>query len=143
MQIFVHWDNGFWTFCSTYLDCVHGQLFEKRDKTVSVPKSCPGLRVFGSFHRLPHRDLIAIFRIVFSVNYSFTEDIGVYLWLVDEYARQPATLKHAEKLLIFVDHTILWRKCCLLQSFSLLGWLPLPCSTSNAFSRILTLIMKV
>ena len=32
-------------------------------------------------------------------------------------------LKHAEKLLLFGNHTILWQKCCPLQSFSLLGWL--------------------
>ena len=43
-------------------------------------------------------------------------------WLVNKNERQTATRKHVEKLLIFVDHIILLRKCCPLQSFSLLGW---------------------
>ena len=52
-----------------------------------------------------------------------TEAIGIYFWLVHKNARETATRKHAEKLFIFGDHTIVQRKCCLVQSFTLLGWL--------------------
>ena len=76
--------------------------------------------VLGSLHCFLLIDFIAFFRIVFSVKCRSTEDIGIYLWFVKKNASQPATQKHAETLLIFVDHTILWQKSCPLQSFSLL-----------------------
>ena len=119
--LFIH--LCFWIFCSTYPDCVHGQLSEKWEKTLSVLKTCPRLTVYGSFPRFPHKDFIAFFRIVFAMRCRPTEDIGIYFWRENKNARQTATRKHAEKLLIFGDYTILWRKCCSLQFFSLLGWL--------------------
>ena len=93
-----------------------------QDKTLRVLKTWIELTVFGSFHRFPHKDFIAFFKIVFPVKCRSTEDIGIYLWLVNKNETQTASWKHAEKLLIFVDHAILRRKCCPLQSFSLLGW---------------------
>ena len=85
LQILVHLDDGFWIFCGTYPDCVHGQLFEKWDKTLSVPKT--GLTVFGSFHRFPHKDFIAFFGIVFFVTCRSTADNGIYFWLVNKNER--------------------------------------------------------
>ena len=122
MQILVHLDDGFWIVCNTYPDCVHGQLLKKWDKTYSVPKTRPELKVCRSFNRFPYKDFIAFFGIVFPVKCRSIDDIGIYLWLENKNERQTATSKHAEKLLIFVDNCILRRKCCPLQSFSLLGW---------------------
>ena len=52
-----------------------------------------------------------------------TEDVGIYFWFGIKDGRQTATWKHAEKLLIIGDDTFFRRKCCPLQSFSILGWL--------------------
>ena len=107
MQILVRQADGFQIFCNTYPDCVHGQLFEKWDKTLSVPKTWPELTVFASSHRFPHKDFIGFFRIVFPVKCHSTEDIGIYLWPVNKNEQQTVTRKHSEKLLFVVDRTIL------------------------------------
>ena len=93
------------------------------NKTLSDPKTCPGMTIFGFFLCFPYKDIITFFRIVFPMKCRPTEDIGIYFWFVNNNAKQTATRKHAEKLPLFGDHTILRRKCCPLQSFSLLGWL--------------------
>ena len=93
MQILIHYDDGFRIFCNTYPDCVHGQLFKKWDKTLSIPQTWPELTVYGSFHSFPHKDFIAFFKIVFPGKCRFTENIGIYLWLVNRNERQTATRK--------------------------------------------------
>ena len=72
---------GFEYFVVFQPDTVHGELFQKYNKTSHGPEDFQTMTVSGCSLRFPHKDFVASFRIVLHMKCRPTEDAVTYFWL--------------------------------------------------------------